>query len=101
MSRGFYPVGVSKDELIAVLEDVLKHVKEGDSWEGFINYLIPFPPAGDPEDADFMLEARYRIGNTMGQGGMRMIGEMRDDQTETQIQSSGDEETQDNDRTQG
>lgn len=39
--------------------------------------------AGDPqtttdgERTDFMVRAAYRVGNSMGQGGMRMIGEMR------------------------
>lgn len=78
MTQYLAPVPMDKDGLIFILEDMLERVKEGDSFEGFLNYLMPYPPAGDPEDADFMVEARYRIGNTMGQGGMRMVGEWKE-----------------------
>jgi hypothetical protein len=70
------PVNISREALIGILEDILNRVRAGDSFEGSIEYLLP-------EDMDaparsFDVRASYRIGNTMGQGGLRMIGEMRE-----------------------
>lgn len=79
------PVPVTKETLVGILEDILAHVREDDSWEGSLEYLMPVtaPYGTDPEvtksgePAEFMLQAAYRIGNTGGQGGMRLFGEMR------------------------
>ena len=117
------PVPVSKETLIAVLEDMLEHVRHDDSFEGSLEYLMPMPAEdhnpvdvevrtstvdgmmlhwcgrcgvgcesvaelervhqGDPrttadgQPTSFMLQASYRIGNSMGQGGLRMIGELK------------------------
>lgn len=68
------PVPMSKETLVVLLDDIKEHVEAGDSFEGFLNYLMPGPD--DPDDAEFMVEARYRIGNLQGQGGMRIIGEV-------------------------
>lgn len=79
----FVPIATTKDELLMILDDIRNKVEEGDSFEGFLNYLMP-DYTGIPEedeklkDIDFMVEARYRIGNSMGQGGMRMWGEMKE-----------------------
>lgn len=67
------PVPMSRNELVAVLEDILAHVKSGDSFEGFLNYLIPGMEAME-QGVEFVVEARYRIGNLQGQGGMRIYG---------------------------
>ena len=71
---GIKPTGMSKTELLQVLDDIRYHVQVDDSFEGFLNYLIP-----DQDDlsdtVEFMVEARYRIGNSAGQGGMRIFGE--------------------------
>jgi len=63
---------VSHKQLIAILEDILQHVKEDDSTEGFLNYLSPEPDDGPKVYA--RVEARYRYGTRNGQGFMRMIG---------------------------
>lgn len=64
------PVPMSAEALLAIIDNIRELVASGDSFEGYLNYLIP-----DPEDdADFAVEARYRIGNLQGQGGMRIIG---------------------------
>lgn len=67
------PVGMSLQELVDVLDDIRARVEAGDSFEGTITYSIP-------EDLDsgaqFDVRAVYRIGNSMGQGGMRMIQQM-------------------------
>jgi len=94
------PVPVSKDTLLALLDDIRHHVERDDSFEGSLEYLMPYPePCPDcghelanalsscdtcggtqeipwPDDTDFLLRAAYRIGNSQGQGGMRMIGAM-------------------------
>lgn len=62
---------VTKEQLLAV-NDIRDRIKHGDSFEGFLNYLLPEP--SDPSEIVARLEARYRIGNSEGQGGMRMIG---------------------------
>lgn len=71
-----YPVPTTETALLAILDDVRAGVKSGDTLEGFVQFGIPYPPAGDPEGADFMVLARYRVGNLMGQGGLRAIGDM-------------------------
>lgn len=68
------PESFSQEQLVAVLENILEGVKTGDTLEGSIEFLLPYPPGGESEDADFMVRASYRIGNTEGQGGLRIIG---------------------------
>jgi hypothetical protein len=75
------PVNMSHDSLVALLEDILAHVREHDSFEGSIEYLLPCPPAEgepDPPAGSVDVRASYRIGNTMGQGSMRMVGQWAD-----------------------
>lgn len=77
---------MSRDTLLTVLDDARERVASGDSMEGTITWTIagypqwmawmdsgqdgPEPKPEHPYD----VEARYRIGNLMGQGGMRLIG---------------------------
>jgi hypothetical protein len=63
---------MTRHELLALLDDIRRRVEAGDSFEGFINYLMPTEDVAP--DVEFMVEARYRVGNLQGQGGMRMIG---------------------------
>jgi len=70
------PVFVTKDELLAIIDDIRARVRHDDSFEGFLNYLMP---EENDDPSGFRVEARYRIGNSMGQGGMRMIMEQVDD----------------------
>jgi hypothetical protein len=83
------PVWMSHGHLVATLQDILDHVAAGDSFEGSIEYLLPgpgdqehFPEFRDaPEDEwmrGFLVQASYRIGNTQGQGSLRMIGQFRE-----------------------
>lgn len=71
-----FPEGATKELVLEVLDQIRAGVESGDSLEGFVQWSIPYPPEGEPEDADFMLLARYRIGNLMGQGGLRSYGKM-------------------------
>lgn len=67
------PKYLTKDELLAVLDDLRAHIEANDSFEGSFEYT--FPEQGDPSGDGFRVRASYRIGNSMGQGGMRMVGE--------------------------
>lgn len=64
------PVPMSKGQLLAVLDDIRAHVAADDSWEGSLQYTIPEEPK---EGVDFDVHAGYRIGNSLGQGGFRLI----------------------------
>lgn len=74
------PVNMSHEELLAVLADITDRVRHGDSFEGSLTYAIPEDPEAAPGSFDVL--ASYRIGNSMGQGGMRMIGEWTDEAQE-------------------
>ena len=64
------PAPMSKDQFLAVLDDIRAHVAADDSWEGSLQYSIPEEPG---DGVDFDVHAGYRIGNSMGQGGFRLI----------------------------
>jgi hypothetical protein len=64
---------MTKDELLALLEEIRNLIEVDDSWEGLVNWLMP--EDSDPNDTYARVEARYRMGNSMGQGGFRIIGE--------------------------
>lgn len=64
------PTSATKTELLTVLDDIRARVAMGDSFEGSIEYTMP----DEPGDADFSVQAAYRVGNSMGQGGLRTIG---------------------------
>jgi hypothetical protein len=66
------PIYMSREDLLAVIDDIRYRVGAGDSYEGFLNYLMP--EEGDPPDG-FRVEARWRVGNLQGQGGMSVIGD--------------------------
>jgi hypothetical protein len=81
------PVPSTYAEVAAILRDMATFVEAGDSFEGSIEYTIPSydPPPLDPdardgweqtrdEQPEVMVRAAYRIGNSMGQGGMRIFG---------------------------
>lgn len=69
------PVAASTDQLLAYLDDIRARVASHDSFEGSIEYLMPTPDEaeGNP-DCHFMVRGAWRIGNSQGQGGMRMVG---------------------------
>lgn len=69
-----FPVPATKEELLGILDDMRARVESGDSFEGSVEYLMPEP--GDPPEAQFRVRAAWRVGNTMGQGGMRMVGSL-------------------------
>jgi hypothetical protein len=72
------PEPMTKAQLLEVIDDIRMRVEAGDSYEGFLNYLMPYDDDMEIIDgADFVVEARYRVGNLQGQGGMRMVGKLR------------------------
>ena len=64
------PRGMTKAELLDVLDDIRARVDAGDSFEGWINWTMP----SDDNLHQFDVAAGYRVGNLQGQGGFRMIG---------------------------
>lgn len=71
------PVPITYEALAAILRGMAELVEHGDSFEGSIEYSIPMPEneSDPPPDAEtVMVRAAFRIGNRMGQGGMRIIG---------------------------
>lgn len=74
------PVTMSYAELADVLTDMAERARSGDSYEGTISYMMP-EDGGGPDAVE--VTASYRVGNQMGQGGMRMIGEIPDDAKES------------------
>lgn len=73
------PEPVTKEQLLSVLDDIRARVLADDSFEGSFEYTMPWSTEiGDPEtdgpEISFRLRAAYRVGNSQGQGGMRMVG---------------------------
>lgn len=61
------PMVVEKTALVDTLRDMLAVIEEDDSAGGFIEYVWADEPG------KFEVTARYRIGNAMGQGGIRIL----------------------------
>lgn len=72
MSGNLIPQRMSSDVLETILLDMAERVRAGDSWEGYIAWALP--EDGDSVPGDVDVAASYRIGNSMGQGGTRIIG---------------------------
>lgn len=81
------PAPATHDEFVELLEDVLAMVKAGDSFEGFIEYTMPVSDPWEEERAErdarwgqaaFAVRARYRVGNSMGQGGLAVFTKPRE-----------------------
>lgn len=75
------PVYLTQQDLLAVLDDMRERVAAGDSFEGSIEYTMPWSqeigdPVTDPRGPGFRVRAAYRVGNTMGQGSLIVIGEI-------------------------
>lgn len=65
------PVPSTYPAVAALLRNMADLVEAGDSFEGSIEYGLPDVP-GDPDEV--MVRASFRIGNSMGQGGVRIVG---------------------------
>ncbi|MFH9108564.1 hypothetical protein ACH4LN_18110 [Streptomyces albus] len=61
---------MSRDQLLQILDDIRQRVASGDSLEGNLRYLLADITAEHPYNVDAM----YRVGNQMGQGGCIVIG---------------------------
>lgn len=66
------PANLSREDLLAILDEIRNGVATGDTLEGSIEFLLNYDdePAAHPYD----VRAAYRVGNLQGQGGMQMIG---------------------------
>lgn len=62
------PQRMHADDLAAVLTDMAARIPVGDSFGGTITYEV-----ADGARHEFDVTAHYRVGNSMGQGGTRII----------------------------
>ena len=69
---GNLPVPMTYPALAAVLRGMADLVESGDSFEGSLEYMIPVEDQAAPDEV--MVRASFRIGNSEGQGGVRIIG---------------------------
>lgn len=65
------PANLSREDLLAVLDEIRNGVASGDTLEGSIEFLLNY---NDELPQPYDVRAGYRIDNLQGQGGMRMIG---------------------------
>jgi hypothetical protein len=66
---------MDKETLVAMLRDVADVVERDDSFGGWIAYDLGLD-FDLPEGAYAMVKGVYRIGNSLGQGGVRVIGQV-------------------------
>lgn len=62
------PTPLNKNQLLDLLRDMITVIDADDSFEGSIEY------SATPTPNEFMVVGMYRTGNSMGQGGCRLIG---------------------------
>lgn len=65
-------VHMTATALGGLLGDLTRRVRRGDSMEGYIEYRAP----NDDDPPGFRVRGSYRINNTQGQGGVRLIGKI-------------------------
>lgn len=70
-----YPKPATHDELVTILSAVHMSVDAKDSFEGFVQYTMPTDEIV-PDDTYALVKARFRVGNSMGQGGLSTYGRM-------------------------
>ncbi len=66
------PEKLTKDELLDTLRGIIALIQADDSFEGNLTYSCLEEGLGRGE---FAVTAAFRTGNSMGQGGMRLIGD--------------------------
>jgi len=67
------PEPLSRAQLADILGDIAAAVRDGDSLEGHIEWMLPDEPGG----ADCQARGAWRVGNARhGQGFMRSLGQV-------------------------
>jgi hypothetical protein len=83
------PIPYTYRDVATILRDMADRVESGDSFEGSMEYALPDVPEwaqkgeARPEgwkDPEVLFRCQYRIGNSMGQGGIRIVGSINEDQ---------------------
>jgi hypothetical protein len=62
---------LNKQQLLAVLEDIKKSIENNDSMEGRISYSVM--SSENIKSGEFEVDAIYRVGNSEGQGSIRIV----------------------------
>lgn len=70
-------VPMTRDKLVELLRHTADLVEAGESLEGMINWLAP--ELSDSYDTYARVEARYRTGDHLGQGGYELVGQWVDE----------------------
>lgn len=68
------PVKMSYTDLADLLSSMASLIRSGRSFDGFIEYQLPDPTETSTLTTEVMVRGSYRIGNSDGQGGVRIIG---------------------------
>lgn len=81
------PIATTYEGVADVLRNMADHVAAGDSFEGSIEYQMPDVPdwaqRGEPKpdgwvDDEVLMRCSYRVGNSQGQGGVRIVGSINE-----------------------
>lgn len=82
------PIKVSRNELVGILKAITASIEARDSFEGSITYSCmdgifgPNTEDVDPltlERDEFFIGGVYRVGNSLGQGGVNFLWEVPDE----------------------
>lgn len=75
---GMKPKVVAAKVAADLLHDAHQAVLHSDSFEGSIRWelLVGQPPPVGTSEETFAVQAAYRVGNSMGQGGMVLVGDV-------------------------
>lgn len=72
------PTKMTKDEFLGILKNMIEAITEDDSFEGNFEYSFIGAWYDDLGPTEVEVRGVYRIGNRDGQGGVIMIGTVRD-----------------------
>lgn len=64
------PIALKKGEVVKIMEDILQRIKDDDSFSGSVSYDAMAPGLSNDE---LHFQATYRVGNSQGQSGLRII----------------------------
>lgn len=67
------PKKIDKEQLVLALRDMAARIEADDSFEGRIVYTCIGDHFDDLGPGEFEVDAFWRIGNSMGQGGCHII----------------------------
>jgi len=78
---------LAKADLLVVLRDMAERVEADDSFEGSVEWtcIDPETVSDDLEPGEFMVRAFWRVGNSEGQGGARIVGTVEESADDSSV----------------